>query len=106
MARHEGHSASPAVNRWQRPCRWLKRVTAFLWGTVILGVFINVVSTLSTSTTDTQLSKLIVVHWVLTYPIPIISGAGVFILLTVVSWKGSGERKTISFFSPERQTRL
>ena len=106
MATAQEQSASSPATRWQRTCRWLKRVTTFLWGTVILGVFISVVSTLSTSTTDTLLSKLLVVHWVLTYPIPVISGAGVFLLLTVVSWIGSRERKASSFLSSVQQSRL
>ena len=106
MATAQEQSASSPATRWQRTCRWLKRMTAFLWGTIIVGFLINVVSTISTSTTAPPLSKLLVVHWVLTYPIPVISGAGVFLLLTVVSWVGSRERKASSFPSPEQQSRV
>lgn len=105
MAAQEQPAFSPP-NQWQRTCRWLKRVMAFLWGSVILTVLVNVVSTIFTSTIGTSLSKLLVVHLVLTYPIPVISGAGVFLLLTIVSWIGSHERKASSFLPPEQQSRL
>lgn len=96
MAEHQ----APAEIRstplhWRvRVCRWLWRVLVFFWGTLILGMVISIISDLGTTTTDTSLSKLRIIHLLLTYPVPIGSGLGLLAALTLLSWLGSREKQS------------
>ncbi len=91
---------------WQRTCRGLWRVMAVLWGVILVAVFGGTSANIFTTPTDTPLTKLYVIHWFITYYFPLLVVAGVLLLLTVVSWIGSRERKASSFLSPDQQSRV
>ena len=51
---------------WVSFCRWLRRVLGFVWGTLLVGIVIGTFANLNTTTTDTPLAKLFIVHLALT----------------------------------------
>lgn len=77
---------------WVKFCRWLKARLLSIWGTIIGGILVSTLANLFTTTTDTPLSKLYLVHLVLTFPIPVSTSFGVLVLLTLLSLPGSRER--------------
>jgi len=79
---------------------------AVLWGVILVAVFGGTSANIFTTPTDTPLTKLYVIHWFITYYFPLLVVAGVLLLLTVVSWIGSRERKASSFLSPDQQSRV
>jgi hypothetical protein len=89
-------TASSAPLHWRvRVCRWLWRVLGFVWGTLIVGIIIGTIANLNTTTTETPLAKLFIVHLALTYPLPVWSSLGLLVLLTLFSWLGSREKQAI-----------
>jgi hypothetical protein len=70
------HETSPRVSVaplhwWVCSYRWLWRGLHFVWGTLIVGIVIGTIANLNTSTTDTLLSQLFIVHLALIYPLPV-----------------------------------
>ena len=91
-------SSSPvtsAAQPWHvRLCRRLWRVMPYAWGTLMSGIVVGTVANLNTTTTDVSLSKLLIIHLALTFPIPVFSSLGLLGLLTLLTWIGSYERAT------------
>jgi hypothetical protein len=86
--------ASPRVPsaplNWRvRVCRQLWRVLRFVWGTLIAGIVIATIANFNTTTTDTPLAKLYIVHLAQSYPLPVWSSLGLLATLTLLSWLGS-----------------
>jgi hypothetical protein len=106
MALTPKQPASSPHSWWQRACRGLWRVMTVLWGGILLSVFVSIVTSILTASTDTPLTKLYVIHWIITYFLPLLLIAGVLLLLTIVSWVGSREHAGSSSLSPDRQSRL
>lgn len=95
MAEHE---ASPGISsvplHWRvRVCRWLWRALGFVWGTLIVGIVITTIANLSTTTTDTPLAKLYIIHLGQTYPLLVWLGLGFLTALTLLSWLGSRDKR-------------
>jgi hypothetical protein len=61
------HEASPSVPstpfHWRvRTCGWLWRGLHWAWGTLIVDMVVGTVANFNTTTTDTPLAKLYIVH--------------------------------------------
>jgi len=106
MATAQEQPTSSPPTQWQRICRWLWRVMAILWGVIIAGIAFSTIANIFTTSTATPLSQLYVIHWITIYHIPLLFVAGGLLLLTVVSWIGSRERKASLVLSPEQQSRV
>jgi DNA polymerase III delta prime subunit len=68
-------------------------VLGFVWGTLIVGIVITTIANLNTTTTDTPIAKLFIVHLALTYPLLVWSSLGILAFLTLLSWLGCRERQ-------------
>src|SRR2546429_4329909 len=95
-------SSSP----WQRICRWIWRIIAILWGVVIAGISFSTIANIFTTSTQTPLSQLYVIHWIITYHIILLSITAGLLALTVVSWIGSREHKANQALSSVQQSRI
>ena len=87
---HQPPQQSPAL--WQHVCRRLWRVLAAFLGMFIV-VMASTIANINTTTTDTPLSKLFIIHLAQTFPISFFSILGFLALLTFLSFIGSRERK-------------
>jgi hypothetical protein len=74
--------------------RTLWRVLLYVWGTLIVGIAVGIIVTLSTATMDTPLDKLNIVHLARTFPLPVFASLGLLLLLTLLSWMGSHTRNS------------
>lgn len=72
-------------------CRRLWSILRFVWLVLITDVIGSTIANLNTTTTDTPLSKLNIIHLLLAFPIQVVFSLGVLILLTLLSWIGSHE---------------
>ena len=89
----DASSSHEAGRPWRvQFCRRLWSVLLYVWGTLIVGIVTSTIANLNTSTTDTPLSRLYIIHLVLAFPTPVFSSLGVLILLTLLSWIGGRER--------------
>src|SRR5438552_633639 len=93
MAEPAGQQNTTFPSRRVRVCRSLWRGLAFVWGTLIVGILIGTIANLNTTTTDTPLAKLFIVHLAQIYPLPVWSGLGLLAVLTLLSWLGSHEKQ-------------
>jgi len=90
-------------------CRWLFRVLSFVWGTLIAGMIAGTVANFNTTTTDTSLAKLYIIHLAQTYPLPVWSSLSFLAVLALLSWLGSREKQAIparSLFEQDRSHML
>jgi hypothetical protein len=69
-----------------------------VWGTLLVGILVATIANLNTTTTDTPLAKLFIVHVVQTYPLLVWSSLSLLLTLTLLSWFGSRDKQTISAF--------
>ncbi len=95
MLEQEASPRAPSAPvHWRvRVCRWLWHVLGLVWGTLIVGIVIGTIANLNTTTTDTPITKLFIVHLALTYPLPVWSSLGLLAFLTLLSWLGSREKQ-------------
>ena len=100
MSEQEASPRAPSAPlHWRvRVCRWLWRVLGFVWGTLTVGIIIATIANLNTTTTDTPIAKLFIVHLVLTYPLLVWSSLGLLVLLTLLSWLGSRDKQAGRLF--------
>lgn len=98
--------ASAPLHWRVRACRWLWRGLCFVWGTLIVGIVIGTIANLNTTTTDTPLTKLYIVHLAQTYPFPIWSSLGLLAMLTLLSWLGSRDKQATPVRSRSEQNRI
>lgn len=73
-----------------RCCRRLWSVLLFIWGPLITGIFVSTIANLNTTTTDTPLSQLLIIHLALAFPIPFFSSLGLLVILIVLCGIGKG----------------
>src|SRR5215472_5868532 len=66
----------------------LKRALPSVWGTLVVDLIINVFANLTTVTTDTPLSKFLIIYLAVTFPIPVFTCLGFLVLLTIFSLTG------------------
>lgn len=97
MTEHEAFPRAPSAPLpWRvRACRLLWRVLLYVWSVLIAGVIIGTIANLNTTTTDTPLAKLFIVHLAQTYPLPVWSSLGLLAVLTLLAWLGSREKQTL-----------
>ena len=95
-----------ASSRWVRLCRWLWRGLRFVCGMLVVVIVVGTIANLNTTTTDTPLSKLYLIHVAMTYPLPTIASIGILVLLTILSWTGSKEHPVTTPLSPSQKNRL
>jgi NACHT domain len=91
---------------WIRVCRWLWHELGFVWGTLIVGIIIATIANLNTTTTDTPLAKLFIVHLAQTYPLPVWTSLGLLVTLTLLSWIGSRDKQVLPARPLPEQNRL
>jgi MFS family permease len=91
---------------WVSFCRRLWRALGFVWSTLVVGIVIATIANLNTTTTDTPLAKLFIVHLAQTYPLPIWSGLGFLAVLTLLSWSNSRGRQAPLPHSLSEQDRV
>ncbi len=89
------NGTSAQSSRLVRFCLGLWRILLYIWGTLIVGIVVSTIANYNTTTTDTPLSKLYLVHDALTYPIPTFASLGALVLLTITAWFGSREKKAV-----------
>ena len=112
MPEHETSATSSSTgsavtpSRWVRPCRQLWHGLLFVWSTLVVDIVVGTIANLNTTTTDTPLSKLYLIHVAITYPLPTTASIGTLVLLTILSWIGSQERPAMTPLSPSQQNRL
>ena len=91
----QGHNASSFYaddQLWRvRFCRRLWSVLRFVWVVLITGIIIGTIANLNTTTTDTPLSKLNIIHLLLAFPIQVVFVFVVLITLTLLSHIGGRE---------------
>ena len=92
------HDASSSTYEVSQPWRvqfygQLWRVLLYVWGTIFIDIALGTISNLNITTTDTPLTKLLIVHLALTYPIPIYSSLSILLMLTLLSWLGSRDKQ-------------
>jgi len=58
--------AAVAPSWWVQLCLWLWLWLLFVWGTLVVGFVVATIANLNTTTTDTPLSKLYLIHVVIT----------------------------------------
>jgi len=97
---------SLSLSWWKRASKWFWRVMIFFWGTLFLGLIINIIATLLTSPTGTSLSNLLFVHLMIFYPLPFFSVIGILVVLTIIVWLGSREDEVALPFIHEQQSRI
>jgi len=89
---HDTSSFHADNQPWRvRFCRRLWSILRFVWLVLITDVIGSTIANLNTTTTDTPLSKLNIIHLLLAFPIQVVCSLGVLILLTLLSWIGSHE---------------
>src|SRR5215472_14942515 len=98
--------AAVAPSWWVRLCRWLWRGLLFVWGTLVVGIVVATIANLNTTTTDTPLTKLYLIHVAMTYPLPTIASIGILVLLTIFSRVGSQEHPVTMPLTTSQQNRL
>jgi len=86
-------SSQQSLPRWRRFCCWLWPALLFFWETVIGGIIVGTIINVITSV-GTPLSSLFIVHFVLTFPLVILSGFGFLVLVTLLCWVGSRQENT------------
>src|SRR5260370_42689590 len=86
--------------------RWLRRVLGFVWGTLFAGIVIATIANLNTTTTDTPLAQLFIVHLALTYPLPVWSTLVLLAFLTLFSWLPSREKQATPARPRSEQDRI
>jgi len=108
VAEHEASPRTPSAPlHWRvKACRWLLGALGFVWGTLIVGIVIATIANLNTTTTDTPLAKLYIVHLVQAYPLPLLSSLGLLIALTLLSWLGSRDKRVLSARPLSEQDRI
>ncbi len=89
-----------------RICRWLWRVLLYVWGFLVVGIGIATIANINTTTTDTPLSKLYIIHLVLTFPIMVFSSVGLLAVLTLLAWLGSREEQATPARPLSKQDRV
>ncbi len=100
-------SAPPAPRHWRvQVCRRLWGVLRYVWGFLIIGIGIATIANISTTTTDTPLSKLYIIHLVLTFPIIVFSSVGLLAVLTLLAWLGSREEQATPALPLSKQYRV
>ncbi len=89
---HDTSSFHADNQPWRvRFCRRLWSILRFVRLVLITDVIGSTIANLNTTTTDTPLSKLNIIHLLLAFPIQVVCSLGVLILLTLLSWIGSHE---------------
>jgi len=81
--------AVSATSWYVRCCRRLWPILLYMWP-LLAGIFVSTIANLNTTTTDTPLSQLFIIHLALVFPIPFFSSFGLLIILTVVCGIGKG----------------
>ena len=66
-------------------------ILRFVWVVFITGIIIGTIANLNTTTTDTPLSQLNIIHLLLAFPIQVVFVVVVLIMLTLLSQIGSRE---------------
>jgi len=80
-----------------------------LWGVIIAGIAFSTIANVFTTSTTTPLSRLYVVHWIVTYYVALLSVTAALLALTIMVWIGSREPSTpstLSLLSADQQSRL
>lgn len=95
MSEKEASQGTPSAPlHWQvRVCRWLWRALLYLWGTLFVGIVGGTIANINTTTTDTPLTKLFIVHLALTYPLPVWSSVGSLIVFTLIVRLGCRQKQ-------------
>jgi GTPase SAR1 family protein len=108
VSEQEASPKAPSVlPHWRvQACRWLWRGLGFVWGTLIVGIVIGTIANLNTTTTDTPLSRLFIVHLAQAYPLPVESGLGFLAILTLLAWLGSREKQVAVAHPLSEQDRI
>lgn len=108
MSEQEASSRVPSAPlHWRvKTCRWLLRVLLFVWGTVFVNIFTGTIANLNTTTTDTPLAQLFIIHLLLTYPLVVWPGLGLLLLLTLLSWLGSRDKQATFSLPLSEQDRI
>jgi hypothetical protein len=88
-----------------RVCHASLKLLLFVWGTLIVDIAVGTISNLNTTTTDTPLSKLFIIHLLLTYPLPIWLSLSFLVVLTLLSWLGSREKLPVHLHPLSQQNR-
>ncbi len=100
------HQISSVRLPWYvRCCCRLWPVLLFIWGPLIAGIFVSTIANVNTTTTDTPLSQLLIIHLALAFPIPFFSSFGFLIILTAICSIGKGNSSISGPIPPQKQNR-
>lgn len=97
--------AVSATSWYVRCCRRLWSVLLYVWGTLIVGIFVSTIANLNTTTTDTPLSQLLIINLALVFPFPFFSSLALLVILTVVCGIGKGNPHMFRLLPPTKQNR-